>query len=337
MTERIQLIVVDLDGTLLNSQHALSERTEKTLKAAMEQGVKVIIATGKTRGSAKDIIAQLGLTTPGIYVQGLVVYNGDGTIRYQKTLDKSLIRKVITFAEDRGFSIMAYSGDNILVRSINADIGVVLAYNETHPKEVGPLQNHIESTPINKIIAIKKGEIRKVNALRWQLSMQVEGIGRVMQAGVPDMLEVLPLGISKASALKTLLKEMDIRAENVIALGDGENDIEMIRLAGIGIAMGNADAAVKEAADYVVSTNDEDGVAEAIERFVLPKPVEPETPTEAAPVSTEADASPKPESETEAPQAETETPAAAQAEVDSAPKPENVSSEDNTSEVEKNT
>lgn len=324
MTEPIQLIVVDLDGTLLNSQHALSERTKKTLKAAMEHGVKVVLATGKTRGSAKDIIAELGLTTPGIYVQGLVVYNGDGTIRHQKTLDKSLIRKVITFAEERGFSIMAYAGDDILVRSINDDIGVVLAYNETHPKEVGPLQNHIDSTPINKIIAIKKGEVRKVNALRWQLSMQVEGVGRVLQAGVPDMLEVLPIGISKASALKTLLKEMDLRPENVLAIGDGENDIEMIRFAGIGVAMGNADAAVKEVADYVLGTNDEDGVAEAVERFVLPKPVEPAP----APVTPEAAASDP---------ADTEAPTDSTAEADSAPKPENVSSEDSTSEVEKNT
>lgn len=310
MTEPIQLIVVDLDGTLLNSQHALSERTEKAVKAAMAQGVKVILATGKARGSAKDIIAQLGLTTPGIYVQGLMVYNGDGTVRYQKTLDKSLIRKVITFAEDRGFSIMAYAGDDILVRRINDDVRVVLAYNETHPKEVGPLQNHIETMPINKIIAIKKGETRKVNALRWQLSMQVEGIGRVLQAGVPDMLEVLPLGISKASALKMLLKDMDLRPEQVIALGDGENDLEMIRMAGIGVAMGNAAPSVKEAADYVVSTNDEGGVAEAIERFVLTKPEV--TPASAA--------------------ANTEAPVTVPADSDAAPTSEDV---DSTSEVER--
>src|SRR5688572_25405227 len=94
----IKLIAVDLDGTLLNSKHELTTRTEKALKAAMAKGIKVIIATGKTRRANEKFIEALGLQdTPSICVQGLVVHNGDGSVRYQQTLEPKVLRQVITF------------------------------------------------------------------------------------------------------------------------------------------------------------------------------------------------------------------------------------------------
>jgi len=117
--KQIKLIVVDLDGTLLNSESKMSSRNENAIKAAMDKGVQVVIATGKTRYSATEVIKTLGLTTPGIYLQGLAIYNADGTIGHQQTLDDSLARQVITFAEDRGFDVVAYSGSRILVKQAN--------------------------------------------------------------------------------------------------------------------------------------------------------------------------------------------------------------------------
>ena len=282
MTDTIQLLALDLDGTLLNDQHEMSERTEKALKAAMAQGVQVVLATGKSRNSATGLIARLGCDTPGIYLQGLATYNGDGSLRYQSTLDPLIARQVITFAEDRGFSVVAYSGVRILVRSLSKGTEVLQKYGEPAPEVVGPLQNLLDSTPINKLMAVKMGDHRAVPALRWQLSMQLDGAARLVQAGIPDMLEILPPGASKGSALKTLLQELNIPAANVLAAGDGENDIEMVKLAGIGVAVGNASSQLKAAADHVVATNNEDGVAEAIERFVL-RPATPEASAEGKP------------------------------------------------------
>jgi Cof subfamily protein (haloacid dehalogenase superfamily) len=275
----IQLIAVDLDGTLLNSQHELTERTEKAVKAAMEKGVQFVLATGKTRGSALSLIARLGLTSPGIYLQGLATYNGDGSLRHQTLLDKAIARQVITFAEDRGFTVVAYSGARILTRKINRDTQILVDYGEPDVEAIGPLQNILDSTPINKVMAVKKGEYRAVSALRWQLDMQLDGAARLVQAALPDMLEIVPPGGSKGTALKTLLKDLQIPAENVLSIGDGENDIEMIQLAGVGVAMGNSLPQVKSAADHIMATNDADGVAEAIERFVL-KADEPTAKTE---------------------------------------------------------
>ncbi|MBC7813130.1 MAG: HAD family hydrolase [Burkholderiales bacterium] len=286
----IKLIAVDLDGTLLNSKHELTPRTIKALKAAMAKGVKVILATGKTRRANEKFIEELGLQdTPSICVQGLVVHNGDGSIRYQQTLEPKVLRQVVTFAEERGFTILAYSGQRVLVRSHNRDCEEIEHYHEPRAEEVGSLQNLIDNTPINKLMAVKLGEAKRVKALRWQLDMQINGAARLMQSALADMLEILPPGASKGTALRHLLKDLNISASQVIAFGDAENDLEMIKLAGIGFAMGNADAALKAAADQVVGSNDEDGVAEAIERFILgpePKP-EPAAPVSETPISRE--------------------------------------------------
>lgn len=271
-TKEIKLIAVDIDGTLLNSSHALTERTEAALKAAISQGVKVVLATGKTRRSADALMERLKLDTPGIYLQGLGVYYPDGTTRHEQTLATNIARRVITFAEDRGFEVAAYVGSRILVKTHSAHADeLTIHYGEPAPEVVGPLVNLLNTTSFNKLLLMKKNDFKKINALRWQLSVQLDGTARLMQAGIMDMVEVLPPGASKGKTLKVLLGELGVAPENVLAIGDGENDIEMLQLAGIGVAVGNAHETLKQVADYIVSTNDADGVAEAVERFVLKK------------------------------------------------------------------
>jgi Cof subfamily protein (haloacid dehalogenase superfamily) len=272
-TAPIKLIVTDVDGTLLNSQHQLAERTEKALKAAIEQGVLVALATGKTRGSVNDIVKRLGLKTPGIFVQGLVIAHPDGSEQHLGTLDPKLLRRVLTFTEERGFQTMAYSGRRILVRAMTAEARIMTEqYDEPLPEVVGPLVNQLDELPLNKVIFCGR-EAKHITALRWQLAHLVEGSARLTQA-LPDALELLPYGASKATALKLLLKDLKLTPEEVLAIGDGENDIEMIQLVGLGVAMGNANPKLKAVADAVVASNDADGVAEAVEKYVL-KPAQP--------------------------------------------------------------
>ncbi len=282
----IRVVVLDVDGTLLDSKHELTPRVEKALRAAAAKGVQVVLATGKTRASMLKTIDHLGLKTPGIYLQGLAIYDGDGELRHQMTLEAAVARQILTFAEDRGYVMVAYSGERILAHVFNREVEQGLTvHHELAPEVVGPLQNLLGSMAFNKLIAC--GEPRAVKALRWQLNLQLGGSVRLMQAGIPTMLEILPPGGSKGTALRLLLKDMKVAPENVMAMGDAENDIEMIQLAGIGVAMGHADQPVKDAADHVTGTNDEDGVAQAIERFVLDGE-QPEAPETAAPEQAEA-------------------------------------------------
>jgi Cof subfamily protein (haloacid dehalogenase superfamily) len=273
--KQIRLVAIDLDGTLLNPQSEVTERTDKALRAVLEKGITVIFATGKTYTAVAPLVERFGVKTPCICVQGLVVYNGDGKIMHQQTLNPAAARQVITYAEDRGFSALLYSGSRILMKARNEEVErtLFIRYHEPVPEVVGALQNVLESVPVNKIALV--GEPRAVKALRWQLNAQIGSTVRLMQAGVPQMVEVLPPGTSKGTALKALLKELKVDPEHVLAIGDAENDLEMIQLAGIGVAMGQAEQRVKDAADFVVASNAEDGAAEALERFALG--IEPET------------------------------------------------------------
>jgi Cof subfamily protein (haloacid dehalogenase superfamily) len=278
--KEIKLIAVDVDGTLLNSQAELSGRAEAALRKAIAQGVLIVLATGKTRNSTLRFIEKLALNAPGIYLQGLMIYDGDGTIKWQQTLNAALARQIITFAEDRGFTVVAYNGTRIMVRAVTDLVtDMMVKYHEPVPDAVGSLQNILNDIPIHKLMIL--GEPRAIKSLRWNLNLQVGTVGRVVQAGLPQMLEVLPPNCSKGAALRILLKELRISPDNVLAIGDAENDIEMIQLAGIGVAMDHAGQPVKDAADYVVASNDDDGFAEAVERFVLP----PETSVSEAPAT----------------------------------------------------
>lgn len=311
----IKLIAIDLDGTLLNTQHQMTEKTEETLKKAIDQGIKVVLATGKTRHSSEDIIKRLKLDTPGVYLQGLSIHYPDNSVRHQLTIAPDVLRRIITFAEDRGFDVALYSGNRIMIRATNPGAAELhQEYGEPAPEVVGPLQNIVDTVQINKVLVIKRHDPRKVTALRWQLNMQLDAKkeARLTQA-LPDMLEILPPGASKGAGLKTLLKELEVKPEEVLAIGDGENDIEMIQLAGIGVAVGNANEKLKAVADYVVASNDDDGVAEAVERFALKKD-EPVAETPAPVISMEAQAETVAETTSAAAEAEAKSEAKAETE-----------------------
>lgn len=262
----IQLIALDLDGTLLNSQHQLTPRTARAIQQAIAEGVQVVIATGKTYASVRPVVEQLGLTSPAVCVQGLVLHNPDGSVRSTQALDPALVRHVAEFAEAGNHVVVAYSGLRILIREWHSFAEVLVAHDEPVPEVVGSLVPLAGQIPINKFIFYNDPD--SVSTLREELAAHVDGQATLVQP-LPELLEVLPLGTGKGAGLARLLAELGIDPQHVLAAGDGENDADMLRLAGIGVAMGNAMQAAKDAADVVVASNDEDGVAEAIERYVL--------------------------------------------------------------------
>jgi Cof subfamily protein (haloacid dehalogenase superfamily) len=262
----IKLIAIDLDGTLLNSHHQLTDRTKHTLRKAIAAGIQVVIATGKTRYSAREAISELALQTPGVYLQGLMICNSDGSIRHQQPISPDVVRDVAAFARSRGLSMAAYSGGDILTEQRNTHTDRLIAYHEPVPTEIASYETALETRPMNKLLLIDT--VDSCTEARQALAPLLEGRATQVQA-LADMLEILPPGASKGVGLRWLLDDLGIAPEQVMAIGDGENDIEMLQMVGIGVAMGNANPLAKAAADYVVASNDEDGVAEAVERFVL--------------------------------------------------------------------
>ncbi len=267
MRSEIKLIALDLDGTLQGPRSGISPANRKALIAARDAGIEIVLATGRTRGSALGLIEQLGLSSPGIYVQGLVTHNGDGSIRQQHYLDADLAREVVELVDD-DIAFVAYSGTDTWVQRHDRNIDMLVMVGEPRPGHCDSLAELTRHVPINKFAALDVMNPARMNALRARLESALGSRAQVLQPGMAIMVEVLPAGTSKGGALAELIEDMGIAPQQVLACGDGENDIEMLQLAGIGVAMGNADEAVRAAADFVTLRYDEDGVAHALAHFL---------------------------------------------------------------------
>ena len=268
----INAIVSDVDGTLLNSSQELTMRTEVAIARAAACGVPLILATGKSRGPwAKRLIPKLPMPIPGVFIQGLLTCDADGTVLESIELDADVTKDVVSFAKDNGASLVAFCGSRILCESRDDNTDLVLAYGEPTPEAIGELSvNMVDAgIAVNKLLVFADDDTNAMPTLRAAAEKKFGGRCAITTA-VPGMLEFLPLGASKGVAVAKLLKRLDIDPANVLALGDGENDVEMLRLAGTSVAMGGSSSIVVDAArGNVGASNDDNGVAEAIETYVL--------------------------------------------------------------------
>ena len=267
MNNQIKLVAIDLDGTLLNSRHKLSERNRAALVAARQQGLEVVFATGKTRQAAADMIKSLGINSPGIYMQGLITYNGDGSVRKRIVMARETAARVISLGEAYGFGAQAYSDNRAFSLRVDEFAIKLTEVGEPLAETIASWSELLASFDINKVVLY--GAEAQVSALRLALDKQLDGEVHVTRAHIVGMIEVLPANTSKGQAVKTLMAELGIAPCQALALGDGENDIEMLQAVGIGIAMGNATQKLKDIADVIVPSNDKDGVALALEAYAL--------------------------------------------------------------------
>jgi Cof subfamily protein (haloacid dehalogenase superfamily) len=266
MTNQIKLIAIDLDGTLLNSHHHVSEKTAQTLRRAVEAGVQVVIATGRPYRTCVRHIRELGLQTPGVFMQGLAIHNADGSTRYERSMEPETARRLLNFGYEHALDTMVYNSQSIYTRKRNEATDFMLRYGEPPPEEIPALADLADQVPISKVLFLMPPT--NIPALRAQLTPLVNGAVNLVTSQA-HMLECLPPGASKGAGLARLLEDEGVLPAQVLAIGDGENDIEMLQLAGISVAMGNANAHLQTVAQHITLSNDEDGVAHAVERFVL--------------------------------------------------------------------
>lgn len=262
---KIELVAIDLDGTLINSSGHVSAANKDAITKIQEQGIKVILATGKTRFSAEHIIDELGLSLPGVFIQGLMICDGDGSILRETRLDPQAADSILHYLDQNQLPYIANTRHGLFVPQADPYYDNINSkYDEPEPQVIGPMSGRAAEIGINKIlVGDKTGMQKRRQDLQTRFSERVT----ILQA-VPEYLEILPSNVSKGEGLQWLLNYMKIDPQSVLAIGDGENDIEMLRLCGIGVAMGSAGPQVCEAADVVVGDNDQNGVAEALERFI---------------------------------------------------------------------
>ena len=261
-----KLIAVDLDDSLLGSDLTISARNREALINAMEQGTLVTIATGRMLRSALPYARQLGLDVPIITYQGGLIKNAfSGEVFYNQTLSIEISQKIINLCQAKGVHLQIYIGDEYYFEEKNKYSDMYHRNVGVEGEPVGPLDKFISCRP-NKLLIID--EPNRIIEMRDEFSTLLETEIEITTSK-PEYLEFTHRDATKGKALEYLANLKGISKDKIIAIGDSYNDISMIQYAGLGVAMENAPEKVKIHADYVTGLNDEDGVAQVIDKFVL--------------------------------------------------------------------
>lgn len=270
-----KLIAIDMDGTALRSDKKLSERTVSAICSAIKQGCLVVPTTGRV---AKMLPKQVS-TIRGIRYS--ITSNGaslidlrDGSVMYSNLMTMDETNKIIRFVSDTGLLAEAYcSGVSYAEKSA---LDHLLKLNP--PKNILSyiMESQIFVDDLPDYIASHNIPLEKINIpyipdeFRDQLYLKLSEMKEysICSSGLVN-IEINSVSCSKGNALRHLCSELEISPSQVMAIGDSGNDVSMLQYAGFSVAMGNADAQLRSSADYITGTNDEDGAAYAIEKFVL--------------------------------------------------------------------
>lgn len=267
--EPIRLIVADLDGTLLNSAHEVTPLTAQAVRQAMDAGVLFTVATGKTYTSTPELIRRFNITIPVICGNGTEVYAPDGTILYEDPIAREVALEAVAFAREHGLLPVIYAGHKLLAPAHDANVDELVAHHEPLPVIVPALEEALRSEYKPYKLILMDQDSAKMDAMHTALRAHFDGRALAIRSGLPSVVELLPVGVTKGTALDVVLDLVGVAAAQTMALGDNFNDLDMIQRAGLGIAMGHAPEPIRQAADHVTGSNDEDGVGQAIYRFVL--------------------------------------------------------------------
>lgn len=265
--KKIGLIATDLDGTLLDSGGVIPARNVSALKAAIARGIYVTIATGRMFASASRFAAEIGIDIPLICYNGAMVRRPDGDMLSHRPLDLEAARALLAIFKDRGTYVQAYIDDVLYVKDAgDTNFQNYLRHFRIDGCVIGDALYRPE-TPPTKLLAMTGGlehSKRLADELHQRFGEQV-----YVTSSNADFVEMMNPLVDKGRSLALLAESLGVPMEQVMTLGDGENDVEMVSRAGCGIAMANARLRLKEAASVVGPTNDECGVAWAVEQFAL--------------------------------------------------------------------
>lgn len=265
-----RLLALDLDGTLTDSKKKVSETNKKYIKKAQERGVDIVLASGRPMIGIEPIARELGLFSNGGYI---VAYNGghimdclSGTDLVKKTIPVEMFHDICVINRIFDVYALTYNKYGVICENDTSKYVKQEGFNNSIPIiKVDNLENEL-TEPVVKFMVV--GEPTELKKAYDYLKMIYADILNIFFSE-PYFMEITPFGIEKASALERLCGILDIDRKQLIACGDGLNDIPMLKFAGIAIAMGNAYDETKKYADYISETNEKNGVAEAIKRFIL--------------------------------------------------------------------
>jgi len=270
-----KLICIDMDGTLLNDKKTISERNIKAIRLANDKGVRIAVCTGRIFTSAESFSDLLGVKSPVIAANGAYIREKDrDEVVYKASIGIEKCKKLLYVFRQYDIYPHFYTNETIFTENVEYSSRFYEQTNKTLPKD-----KQI------KVVLVKNWDdiFRKYDAEIFKAIGVDSDLEKIRKAKITirdmnefevvsshfDNFEVTDKGVSKGNAVKVLGDYYGISSNQIICIGDSENDLSMIKYAGLGIAMGNADENVKEASKYITDNNNSDGVAKAIEKFVL--------------------------------------------------------------------
>lgn len=265
-----QMIVLDLDGTLTNSKKVITPKTKAALMDIQRAGKTVVLASGRPTPGILHLADELELQKFGGYILSFngakIIHCKTKEIIYNKTLPSECISALYEKAKENGIGILSYTESEIVLGNGKDK------YSELEAKINGLPLREVEDFPKFMNFSVNKclmtGEPEQIIVAQDQLREMFKESLNIFRSE-PFFLEIMPSNIDKAYSLQKLLEFLGYEKSQMICCGDGFNDLSMIRYAGLGVAMENAQPEVKAEADFVTYSNDEDGIAHVIEKFMI--------------------------------------------------------------------
>lgn len=264
----IKLFVTDIDGTLLPvGSGVVPEKNIEAVRAMRKAGVKVVIATGRMYSAALPIANQLGEHIPIIAYNGAVIKSSAGEVLHAQYLDAAIALELINFFEERGWHLQSYSDEVLYVPKRNNLVKFYETMIRVQAVEVGwqGLRERVKDVP--KLLTVSdtpEEALQKLDEATKAFGGRVE-----ITRSAARFTEFMSLGVSKAGAIKILADKLGIDNAEILAIGDSDNDLQMITSVGCGVAMGNAVAALKAACPRITDTCENAGFAKAVYDYVL--------------------------------------------------------------------
>jgi Cof subfamily protein (haloacid dehalogenase superfamily) len=268
-----RLVAVDLDGTLLNSDHRLSERTIASMRRLEDAGIPVVISTGRSYEGMMHFKNDIGLKNPVICYNGAVIADGGSDrILHQWLLSADIARSALDYARERNIHLQFFQDGELYFERRREES----AYYEASTGLTGHVTDFDswENLEVTKALMVlppsrESGEFPELHEAKAHFE-SLFGEKLYCALSKPFYLEFINGRGSKGNALLQVCRDMGIRAEEIAAFGDGFNDLEMLEVAGMSVAMSNAPDGVKNACSHITElNNDEDGVADFVERYFL--------------------------------------------------------------------
>jgi len=273
--KRIGLIALDMDGTLLTTEKKLTAYTKAVLRKALEQGIEIVLSTGRAiTGIPKELLEMPGMKY-AVTINGARILDlRKNKVIYENTLSIETALKLLDIIgeydaiQEAFINSVCYSSKDKLSHANDYFVHPSIA--EYIVKSRTPVEN-VRATVIEKNSSVDKvnGQFRNAEDKKSSYELLTKVPGVVVVSSLGNNWEINAEGTDKGSAMLKLGELLGIQREEIMACGDGMNDIAMLKAVGLGVAMENADPEVREVADYITASNDEDGVAKAIEKFAL--------------------------------------------------------------------